>query len=51
MSGESGGNYADVNGLEMYYEVHGTGFPLVVLHGAFMTIGAMGAFVSALAGA
>jgi pimeloyl-ACP methyl ester carboxylesterase len=51
MSGEPGGNYADVNDLEMYYEVHGTGFPLVVLHGAFMTIGAMGAFVSALAGA
>jgi pimeloyl-ACP methyl ester carboxylesterase len=49
MSGESGGNYAEVNGLSMYYETHGTGSPLVVLHGAFMTIGAMGAFVSALA--
>ena len=48
MSGEPGGNYAEVNGLKMYYEVHGTGSPLVVLHGAFMTIGAMGAFVSAL---
>jgi pimeloyl-ACP methyl ester carboxylesterase len=49
MSGKSGGNYAEVNGLKMYYETHGTGSPLVVLHGAFMTIGAMGAFVSALA--
>ena len=49
MSGESGGNYAEVNGLKMYYEIHGTGFPLVVLHGAFMTIGAMGALVPALA--
>src|SRR5215207_4007211 len=49
MSGESGGNYAEVNGLKMYYETHGAGSPLVVLHGAFMTIGAMGAFVSALA--
>jgi pimeloyl-ACP methyl ester carboxylesterase len=49
MSDEPGGNYAEVNGLEMYYEIHGTGSPLVVLHGAFMTIGAMGAFVSALA--
>jgi len=27
--------YADVNGLKMYYEIHGTGKPLVVLHGAF----------------
>jgi hypothetical protein len=49
MSGESGGNYAEVNGLKMYYEVHGAGSPLVVLHGAFMTIGAMGALVPMLA--
>jgi pimeloyl-ACP methyl ester carboxylesterase len=27
--------YASVNGLEMYYEIHGTGQPLVLLHGAF----------------
>jgi pimeloyl-ACP methyl ester carboxylesterase len=43
------GNHAEVNGLKMYYEVHGSGLPLVVLHGAFMTIGAMGALVPALA--
>jgi pimeloyl-ACP methyl ester carboxylesterase len=49
MSGEAGGSYAEVNGLKMYYEIHGTGLPLVVLHGAFMTIGAMGAIVAALA--
>jgi len=30
--------YAPVNGLEMYYEVHGSGEPVVLLHGAFMTI-------------
>ena len=30
--------YAPVNGLEMYYEVHGTGEPVVLLHGSFMTI-------------
>lgn len=30
--------YAPVNGLHMYYEVHGSGEPLVLLHGAFMTI-------------
>jgi pimeloyl-ACP methyl ester carboxylesterase len=48
MSGEVGGSYAEVNGVKMYYEIHGTGLPLVVLHGAFMTIGAMGAIVAAL---
>ena len=30
--------YAPVNGLQMYYEVHGTGRPLVLLHGGLMTI-------------
>ena len=30
--------YAPVNGLEMYYEVLGTGEPVVLLHGSFMTI-------------
>jgi pimeloyl-ACP methyl ester carboxylesterase len=41
--------YAPVNGLELYYEVHGVGRPLVVLHGAYMTIEAMGAVVPGLA--
>ena len=30
--------YAPVNGLKMYYEVQGDGEPVVLLHGAFMTI-------------
>jgi pimeloyl-ACP methyl ester carboxylesterase len=30
--------YASVNGVKMYYEVHGSGEPVVLLHGAFMTI-------------
>lgn len=30
--------YAPVNGLKMYYEIHGQGDPVVLLHGAFMTI-------------
>jgi pimeloyl-ACP methyl ester carboxylesterase len=30
--------YAPVNGVNMYYEVHGSGEPVVLLHGAFMTI-------------
>ncbi len=33
------GNYIEVNGLNMYYEIHGTGEPLVLLHGAFSAIG------------
>lgn len=34
------GNYADINGLHMYYEVHGTGgTPLLLLHGAYSGIG------------
>lgn len=30
--------YAPVNGINMYYEVHGSGEPVVLLHGAFMAI-------------
>jgi pimeloyl-ACP methyl ester carboxylesterase len=30
--------YAPVNGMKMYYEIHGNGDPLVLLHGSFMTI-------------
>ena len=30
--------YAPVNGLQMYYEMHGTGDPLILLHGAFSNI-------------
>lgn len=32
------GAYAAVNGLQMYYEVHGTGRPLVLLHGGALTL-------------
>ncbi|HEV8194088.1 MAG TPA: alpha/beta hydrolase [Ktedonobacterales bacterium] len=33
------GNYAEVHGLKMYYEIHGEGFPLVLLHGGLSAIG------------
>jgi pimeloyl-ACP methyl ester carboxylesterase len=31
-------NYAPINGLQMYYEIHGAGEPLVLLHGAYSNI-------------
>jgi pimeloyl-ACP methyl ester carboxylesterase len=30
--------YAPANGIKIYYEVHGEGKPLILLHGAFFTI-------------
>ncbi len=42
-------DYVSVNGLEMYYEVHGEGQPLVLLHGAFSGIGtSFGKFIPEL---
>lgn len=34
----SNSGYAPVNGIKVYYEVYGEGRPIVLLHGAFMTI-------------
>ena len=41
--------YAEVNGMKMYYEVSGEGDPLVVLHGAYMNIPSMGTIIPKLA--
>lgn len=38
MNSTRGGNRLSVDGLEMYYELHGTGRPVVLLHGAMSTI-------------
>lgn len=38
MAMENRGNYADVNGLKMYYEVYGDGKPLLLLPGALSGI-------------
>jgi pimeloyl-ACP methyl ester carboxylesterase len=46
---EAQGNYADVNGLRMYYEIHGEGRPLVLIHGAFATISMFGELLTRLA--
>ncbi len=32
-------NYARVNGLDLYYEIHGTGLPLILLHGGYGSTG------------
>lgn len=34
----SDSGYASVNGIKVYYEVYGEGRPVILLHGAFMTI-------------
>ena len=42
--------YASVNGLKVYYEIHGSGgVPVVLLHGAYMSTGAMQPLLSDLA--
>jgi pimeloyl-ACP methyl ester carboxylesterase len=43
------GHRVEVNGMQMYYEVSGEGDPLIVLHGAYMNIPAMGAIIPKLA--
>lgn len=43
------GNYARVNGLEMYYEIHGVGRPLILLHGGFGSTGMFGEVMPKLA--
>ena len=43
------GKYVEVNGLKMYYEVHGAGRPLVLLHGAYMIVESFGPLLEGLA--
>jgi pimeloyl-ACP methyl ester carboxylesterase len=42
--------YAPIGDLNMYYEIHGAGRPLVVLHGAYMTAAMWGPLLPGLAG-
>src|SRR5262249_35358906 len=46
---DSNGKYAEVNGLKMYYEIHGSGQPLVLLHGAFGFVEGWATILPALA--
>jgi Predicted hydrolases or acyltransferases (alpha/beta hydrolase superfamily) len=41
--------HADVNGVELHYEIYGQGQPLVLIHGGLTTIGEMGAWIEPLA--
>jgi pimeloyl-ACP methyl ester carboxylesterase len=41
--------YAEVNGMKMYYEISGEGDPLIVLHGSAMNIPTMGKIIPKLA--
>jgi pimeloyl-ACP methyl ester carboxylesterase len=43
------GSYVAVNDLNMYYEIHGSGEPLVMLHGAFGTVDMYGELLPLLA--
>src|SRR5947199_3525993 len=43
------GHYADVNGIKLYYEIHGTGPPLILLHGGLGAIEMFGPNLPALA--
>jgi pimeloyl-ACP methyl ester carboxylesterase len=43
------GNYASVNGINLYYETYGTGKPLIMLHGGFGTFEMFAALSPALA--
>jgi pimeloyl-ACP methyl ester carboxylesterase len=45
----SAGKYASVNGIDLYYEIHGTGKPLILLHGGFGTFEMFGALSPVLA--
>lgn len=41
--------YAPLNDLNVYYETHGEGEPLVLLHGAYMSVDTMAPFLEPLA--
>ena len=49
MSEQARGDYAEVNGLELYYEVHGDGEPLILLHGGVGAIEMFGEVLPMLA--
>ena len=49
MDGEPNGTYAEVNGIGLYYEIHGAGRPLILLHGGLGAIEMFGEVLALLA--
>jgi pimeloyl-ACP methyl ester carboxylesterase len=49
VSEQTRGDYAEVNGLELYFEVHGDGEPLILLHGGVGAIEMFGEVLPMLA--
>jgi pimeloyl-ACP methyl ester carboxylesterase len=43
------GEYAEVNGINLYYEIHGAGRPIILLHGGLMSGEMFGPVLPALA--
>jgi pimeloyl-ACP methyl ester carboxylesterase len=43
------GTYAEVNGIRLYYEIHGAGRPVILLHGGLMSGETLGPLLPALA--
>src|SRR5262249_55480424 len=48
-SGEVTREYAPIGDLRLYYEIHGEGRPLLLLHGAYMTVDMLDPLLSGLA--
>ena len=49
MANDLNGNYAQVNGINLYYEIHGEGEPLILIHGGIGAIEMFGEVLSLLA--
>lgn len=49
LAAQETGKRVPVNGMQLYYEVSGSGEPLIVLHGAYMDIPSMGGIIPRLA--
>jgi pimeloyl-ACP methyl ester carboxylesterase len=49
--GTATGAYAEINGLRLYYETHGEGAPLVLLHGGLMSGETLGPLITPLVAA
>jgi pimeloyl-ACP methyl ester carboxylesterase len=47
--GNGQGHYADINGLKLYYEIHGAGKPVILLHGGLGAIEMFGPNLATLA--